>query len=1135
MSKIYRLTLLIIIVLSGIIEGIANSIVDPDSTKKVVAFTMPAYTVSTTSPIFSFDKIDSQIEALLSQPAIQNQIAAATSPPPSEFSKLMVDIGTGGYAAKLKKVDHIIDHAISIGKKISQLASGDLVSLPLIMEKQIGQNTIQIIFNSAKIYSKFAEIEVYIKIEVPQKDFEGKPVVLFFGADDIRFSSEKGIISGSVGLLADYTIKMGDSGEVGLYLTKMEKTLIEPGNPYSPLDDEYRFTGTFINFDCDGFKEMGVGGKIYFSREWLTPTNEFGEPLQVNNDNKAPNPIVKGEFQIIVQDWSDWLIENLSITHFRLKKWDKLDFYLGNANLDFSSKRNPLGIPYPHVAAAGNEWEGVYIQSISITMPKPFKRNNSSLAGSNQNTPPSKDRIKISAEHLLIDEIGVFGEFSIKGQAPLIGGPIMNGEWGWSLDSIGITLAASEIVKFGCKGGLGVPILAKDGPLKYECEYNKVTDTYTFDVEKKCKKKFPIWNVAQADITNVGITMTYNNTTDEFLPEVSFWGSLSIGNPNDYASSQQGSSVKMPKISFSKLTLRTVQPYFEVEKLTVDAGGAKAVGFPVTVSNPTLTNTTGNEYRLSFDLIINLMDAGGGVSATGNIAIIGKYNKDLNWTKKLEFDRLEFGGATVIVNLPQFYAKGQLCIFEDDPVYGKGFSAGVNAKVIGNSLATSPGKFNITLNAIFGSTQGYRYWLVDGFVQFSSTPIPIVPGVLELNGFGGGAFHHMKPSGYDEAAANGQNSSCSAGTTDYCGIIYKPAQDTKLGIKFSTAFTAKGGILNGLLTCILRFGKNYALQNITFWGTADLMIPSKISESVVKNIKSAIPDNVLDQEVLQKQNKAKLSAEANKIKANLGISLDFENSFTFHAFAEVKMNIADVVHGSGSLDILASDKEWHFYLGGYYDGSVTVPGFFDNTPMSLAPVSVGINYGGFSVEANAYFLTGNKIPGPPPPHPQVVQFFGAEGSSNNRDKLNSCAPRTAALGTGVAFGASAFINFNKMKKGLFGSCVGGWKVGVGGGLGFDLALLKYDNDDQCGKGQPIGGINGMRATGRVFVFINIEKGHVTCIPLPHLGIGAKLRFDVIKPSYFQGVFVLDFIKKITLKADFGEECGTPCSGPAITN
>ena len=1074
---------------------------------------------------FFFPKIDMEIE--------KNQAMGSVAPPPEDpsfVSQFMVKLGKANLSKKVEKAKEICDKAIAIGTFIDKLTGGDLIAMPVVKKQTFGETDIYIVFQSAKIYPQYAEIEVYIKIDMKKKDFNGKNSVLYFGAKSIKFSQDKGIIQGVVGLIEDYAIKLGeDNDKAGLYIKKMEQ--IEGSGTESTDDDKY--TGTYVLFDCDGFKEMGFGGAVFFSRAWIIPTDNFGVPRKADASKDLSNTArVHAHFQMIAQDFNDIFI-NIDIDHFVMAKWDKMSFYLGEANLDLSSSRNPVGIPYNHVNTMGNTWEGVYIKSVGITLPKPFKRSSSSFGSNSSQT----SRIKIGAEHLLIDEFGVFGDFHVSGQAPLIGGPIMDGKWGWSLDSIGIRIEADSITSFGFRGGLGVPILSKKGPLKYTCSWRLVDgkDQYKFTARKKCKKHFPMWNAASVDITGIKLDIGY--TGDEFKPSVGFWGSLAIGNPKDYAKSQKGSMVKMPELIFKDLRFSTSAP-ITYESLEIKKGGGKVVSFPVMVSHPKLTNLANGDTKLSFDLIINLMKEGGGVSATGSFGLIGEEKKNGNGGLELVYKDFNFEGATVEVSLPQFYGKGQLCMFDKDPVYGKGFSANLLVKIIGKDLKTKDGKFNLYMNAIFGSTSGYRYWLVDGFMESELLQVPIVPpDVLTLNGFGGGAFHHMRPSGYDlSLAKGGGTATCGSDAKGYCGIIYKPTLETKLGIKFSTSFSAKAGLVDGLLTCILRFGNNYSLQNITFWGTADIIVPTDEVQKVLKKVEDAVPNNLMNAQAL-KDDRQKVFDGKSGIKAAVGISLDFEDSFVFHAFADVQLNLADVIKGNGTLDILVDpggegeDLVWHFYLGGYSDGSVEAKAFFSDEPIPLYPVAATIDYGGFEVEAKAYFLTGNDIPGPPPAPAEVVAFFGEEANSDNRGKLDECPGSSTADGTGIAFGAGAFIHFNKIKKGWLNSCVKGYSVGVGGGIGFDLALLKYSKDDYCSDGStPIGGINGARATGRVYAFIGVEEGNVSCIPLPRLGVGAILDFDVNKPSYIEGKIVVHFIKRFKLKFKTGEKCGKGCSG-----
>lgn len=1093
-----------------------------DSLSKAInPLPLPAVTIGST---FAFSSLDEQLASM--ELAAMQAMPMPPESDPSFVSQFMVTLGQANLSKDVTKAKEICDKAIEAGRYIDKLTGGNLESMPITKKQTIGGKDIYIIFQSARIYPKYTELEVYIRIDFKRKDFNGQDAILYFGAKDIKFSNDKGIISGSVGLLADYAIKLAPNNEkAGLYLKKME---ITPGqNGGDPI-----YNGTFVNFDCDGFKEMGIGGAIFFSREWVIPTDAMGNPRAVNaSKDLSSTPRVNCHFQFTMQDWDDWLLEGFTIDHFILNKWRKVSVFVGNANIDFSTVRNSATMP----AGFDPTWEGVYIEKIDVTLPEPFKRKcqpYTATAGSPSGG--STCRIKISAEHLMIGNDGVSGDFTVQGQAPIIGGPIMNGQWAWSLDEISLGLQDSDIDHFEFSGALAVPILSKQGPLAYNGSYvsDPSQEKYVFEVTANVQKSFPIWNAAVVNIEQASIIVSVVN--GEFRPAVTFDGNLAIGNPADFKQSQTGSPIKMPGISFEQLKLQTITPYISVGGIGITGGEAKVAGFPVTVSNPLLSTSgqNGELLSLAFTIGINLMDQGSGVSASGDLEIVGHLGSDQNGARYWEFDDFNFNGASVELSLPQFYAYGQLCFFNDDPVYGNGFSARVDAKVIGENLKTSDGKFNISMSALFGSNDAYRFWNVDGFVSGSGIHVPLFPPFY-LDGFGGGAFHHMKPTGYAEN--NSTTPPTCNSPADHSGLIYTPERETKLGLKFSTSIGADGGTMEGMLTVIIRFGNNFNLQNIMFWGTADIMLPKEIGEAVQQNIKDIMPDIILDTDALLAKQQADVEADAlNKIKAKVGLNLDFENGFIIHGFADVKINIASIITGHGTVDLIlpikpdAQGAKWHFYLGGYYDGSVTTTGFFDeNQIVTLAPVSVAIDYGSFQLSANAYFLTGNDIPGPPPPHPDVVAFFGPEGASHNRGKLE-CGGKSASMGTGIAFGAACFFDFEKVKSGWFKSCVGGYKIDLGGGIGFDLALLKYGPGESCSGGGSVGGINGTRAMGRVFAFVNIQKGNVSCIPLPHLGIGVKLRFDVVKPSYFQGVVKLDFIKELTFQVEWGDECGKVC-------
>ena len=1136
---------------------------------------IPMATMSGSPESIPLTMVGSQIDI----PGLEDQImdhleqmdmaAASAVTPTGSFGSWMVTIGSGNASGAARKAQKIVDKALEIGRYVDALTGGNIESMPIIKKQMIGNNELQIIFNSAKIYPNYAEIEVYIKITMDGRlDFEGKPVELYFGADNILFSKDKGVIKGSVGLLADYSIKLGESTDAGLWLTKMEKVPTAGQDTPLPLDDEFTYSGTFINFDCDGFREMGIGGRLIFSRDWVIPTNDIGEPIIEPNGSPGNTPRVNGEINITAaQDFDDIMIDIDIQDPFVLTAWQDMSFQLSGASIDLSASRNPtaLATAFPGQTFE-NDWEGVYIKTVAITLPEPFKRSSESFANTNQtnsNTPPASgtaqnnpnyaapttERMKVAAEHLRIDDGGLTGNFQLTGQAPLVGGAVMDGEWGWSLETIGIELEDSDFVGFNFAGELGVPILSKKSPLDYTAYFNfGATNKYKFTLAIPADKplEIPVWNAAQISIVE---PKPFIEVIDgEFSGGITFKTvSVQIGNPADYQQSSTGSILKMPGLTIHQMALNTRGTFLTVGGVDINGGDSKVSNFPVNISELTVgsSNTNPEEVKIGFSILLNLMDSGSsGVEASGSVNVIGEYVRDIDGTRSWKYKDLQFAGAQITASFPQFYGTGTLHILRNDPVYGNGFSAKLDAGIMGNNMSSpADGKFQLKMASIFGSMDEYRYFMVDGFIGGFDVPLF---GPFSLDGFGGGVFHHMKPSAY---VGDGDGNTPAPPGVSLSGIQYKPTKGTKLGIKFTTSITTTGGLMNGLLTGIIRFDQNMALQNITFWGTADIMLRSdltdKITASADKFIEK-IPDVVKPVAEIKAKNQNELDdndAAADNpdsgVKAKLGISLDFVDGLSFHAFGDVSINIGDnLLKGSGTIDMLLdpASNDWHYYLGGYYQNdqgiSIQVPDFFDDSKfITLSPVSAAIDYGGFNVQASMYFLAGTKIPGPPPAPPEVAQFFADEGDpvKDNRNLL-TCEGRDPAMGTGIAFGASAFLTFDKKFKGFFGSCFPGMKVSVIGGVGFDLAFLKYAAESQCpATGASPHGINGFRATGRVYTFVEIKSGHVLCFPIPPLGFGVKVEFDVPNPSFFEAKCVLKVGKKWRFTIPIGDQCGSPCN------
>jgi hypothetical protein len=1046
------------------------------------------------------------------------------------------------------------------GTKIEDFDDLLNMTLPAYRIQKIGNIEAIIVINSLRLDSSpndglypGGRLGIYVGIKIPQKsyDSEGRKrnVTLIFGTESISFTKEGGIKTGNIALVNDTYFELGGSKKRSI--VKLLK---------GDLNND---TGTYISFGCNGVEEFGIGGDIYFTREWMMPVNGNGEISQ------DPLDRTKGNFQLIVQDWNNMLITTDIEKPFVLSKFKEVTFALGNCSIDLSDFVNPPGIKFPEgyvhqENGPVNLWRGVYIETFELTFPEPFKKKCDGNYG-NSNDPANPGcRMTVSAENLLIDPSGVSGKFSISGQAPLASGALMNKKWNWSLDEVSLEVTQSKFDKFEFSGGIVLPITKKETPFAYEGYIGFINGgtleeqefSYYFGVTLQDNIEFPLFKGFNVSLdSNTQLNVLVEN--GEFKPSAVLFGSMSIGKGGGGASTDE---MNVPSILFTDIRLKTEGQVISHGNVFLQGGDNKLNNFPIQISGIGL-GFGQNTAHLDFDLGIQLMkQSDGGLNASGSFSIYGKLITNVIGAHQWKYDKVVMTDFEVLIDLPLFKGCGQLTIFKEDPIYGNGFSAFLEAHIMAKPEdGTAPGgnsgygcqdeissAFSLTMAAVFGNANGLRYFMVDGYASGDAVKVPLAPTPLALTGFGGGVQYRMKLNGYNDPLVNSPGTAFPIGV-DASGLIYKPDAGTLFGIKFAVGIATVGGDaaggspINGRLNCSIRFGSGLSLQNITFWGTAELINPVVNGGLPLPDVFDKIESLNLSEPEMHEQDLNEVKNAEDKIMAKLGISLDFDGGFSFHGFAEVKIKAAGgKLNGLGQLDLLIDPNStpqydggrWHLYVGGYDNEAVQVPDFSNpENEITLYPVSVSIDYGGLNVVAGAYFLMGNDIPGPPGINAAAANFFDLPLNSNveNREILG-CGSRDAAKGTGVAFGASLTVKFEKkIRKKIIFKKVTILNIKVNGGAGFDIALLQYGPETSC-SGSPgeAHGLNGFRATGTVWAYVDVN-GKVLGVRLPGIGVGVLLKADIPNPSYFQAIVVLKFIKKWKFDFDIGEECGHPCS------
>ncbi len=1021
---------------------------------------------------------------------------------------------------KVQKAEGIFN-ALKESKLIEKLLGFELVELPVGIRKKIGNNTFTLAISQVIIHPTYMECTAYLKAELSNDR------VLWFGTDNLKFTRDGGIVGdATLGLFADFPMTRG-SRKIAVVLKKF-------------LRDETNgnHLGTYVTVDCDGFVEMRVDADLLITREWLLPTD--GEGVVKPGDSR-----VKAEIGVTIVDWDDMVVD-INIPHFTLTKNTKTAFLVQGAVIDLSDTKNAAGFvnppappPEPVYFNSGSGyvvmaqqaavadgpvsdgggggstgppppgpsptlWRGVFFKNVEIVMPSAFKNSSTTT--------------KVGAKDLYIESAGVTGKFYIEDAIPYDSGK-MNAKWKFSLDGLYVDVFYNDIVKFTFDGRIGIPIAKETKPFQYYGGADLQEDIYNFGIVLMDDLEFPLLQTSKVILyptTKIHVDVIENK----------FYPSASITAKIDINATHNDKVVDVASAKVEKLLVQTTKPYIGLAdggSVTLEFGALLNNSF-LQINSASLQKVDDENIKLAFSFSADIMSPDDGGSGTGGkFAIKAKMNEDAD-SHKWEYDGITVDALQIDISIGDHVRiNGSIEVFSGDPVYGSGFKGSLSGGIIkdGNGF-----KFTLAANWIWGKkiidAEEMRYWSFDAFVSSTSIKVPLVPGVLFANGFGGGVRSRMELAEFNLSDMMGDLNNPSS------GITYLPNKDVALGVKASIGLTNASGAFTGLATLELEFSNNFVLNQIYFYGKGQFVQESMFPGLEDRMDKVAMPTDAAKLKDKQESEEPEMDV----IKAAVMLNLDFSNGFTLHGSFAASLSAAEgKISGQGMIDLYASNvtNKWHLYIGGYTDNSIV-----NYSGVTIPPLSATINCETFNIEAGVYLMTGNDIPGPPPVHPQAASFFGISQNSNNRDILET-GGRSPAQGTGFAFGAYAFFNTTS-KKGECRSCLIGCKkdkyVDFNGGGGMDISLLKYAKSTQCGlSGHSPHGLRGWRAGGRLWFYMQITGGRGSflgqCIGIPSCKAGFLLDGDLPKPAYFRAIVKLELLGfQFEGKAKLGTECGT---------
>lgn len=970
---------------------------------------------------------------------------------------------------------------------VDKFSNQDLVELPIGIRNTVNNIQYSIGITKATFSPEYTTLTVFCRVDIPQKDKNGKPMQLFFGANDVKLSHQGGIIGDAkLVLLGNVDIPFSEN--------KWQLSL------YGGFD---MATGnvndlTYVTIDCDGFKEMKVSGAVEFSRNLILPIDPITKtvdeakttiPKKYYNGKTVQIPNrVRGEFSFTAGSWNDILV-NVSLQPFVLK--DKrngkdfegnFQFLVNNAVLDLSDLKNDPTVVFPDYYAKNallvpspQAWKGVFVQTFDVGLPKEFQTTD---------TASSKERLYVGAQNLIIDKFGVSGTFYADNVFPLDRGiTSQEKSWAYSLDHIDVTIAANTFVKANLSGQILLPIskasiekketLATTTPTTpaKQPQTNRAGLYYNgfismqeqqLTVVTRDSIAFDIWKARALLLPNSSVELKLVN--GRFLPKANLNGTISFGTnkgATDDKDVEGKRTVDFKGISFENLQLQTVSPIISVRNMGYK--GTVAFGnFPVSIGNINVAINE-NDSRIDFDLGINLMESIG-AGATARIGIKGKMYDD-GYRQRSRYAGLDLSAINIDCQFSGLTIKGGLILMEKDPIYGDGFNADLEvdvAKVV-----------NVKAKAIFGRTS-FRYWYFDAAVKFP----PTAGSPFMITGFGGGAYYKMH-----------RNQDIAIGDFSPSGLSYTPDEKINLGVKaliyfyiggetvcdgeagFEIAFNSKGGV-NRLAI----FGKANVMATIPgMKNVTDLM--GKVASNVTaKKSFLGITDNDLKGSFASKYIPAAKESIPGDLSAQVGIKMaaaiefDFQNN-SMHATTDVYINTpGNFLSGTGPggravWGVFHKDpKDWYMYMG---------------TPDDRCGIKIGV--AGMFLKTTSYFMAGTLLPGSPPPPPEVANLLGVDAKELNymRDE------NALANGGGLAFGASLNFDTGDLSFLLFYARFQAL-------MGFDIMLKDYQ-EARCSNTGARVGINGWYANGQSYAYLQGE-----------LGIRVKLSFLKFKVPIISG-------------------------------
>ncbi|WP_271783723.1 hypothetical protein [Aquimarina algiphila] len=703
------------------------------------------------------------------------------------------------------EVESAIAEAQSIFEKIedsenwiSSFSNNNGLMLPAGIKQIVNEVEYQLAFAEAQ-FGIETVFKVFVKVVLPQSDKDGKPIELFFGADNVKLSKQGGLIGNS-----------NTTGNANLILLENTQIAFHASNWVLSLKGSPHYTNattqntSYVSIDCNGITGMSIDGEVHISRSLLIPVQSNGQLTQNETDR------VSGTFTTTAASWND-LIVDIDLPPFVLaNQEDRFMFTSNEAIFDFSDGRNPEGITFPQqyqdqgvLLPDENTWRGIHIKSLQIGLPKVFKSKQSIQAN---------DRVYFDATDLVIDNNGVSGNFFAENVISIEDG-ITSEPVGWSMSvsEISLELLNNSIVESKFSGGMRLPIFEDLSRNTSEIDFTSYNDDNGILPEDKDTSLLEYEGMISDDEYSTNITALNEMKIPAFLasvkmragsyikmpvekddagnvnfrPETNLNGIMTtiISSKRQREASENATysydtdlgktedetdMVRFHGITFKGLKMKTTKKYMDIKYFGYTEGlsfGTK--GMQVLLDGITYkTNPEKNEDILGFDISFELSNRRAKdtirkkearkesllIQAMGSLDIVSESVITEDSEVQYKYKALRVAKIAVKGRIFKLKFKGIGRVLYDDPVYGNAVAVDAEGKWDFKSTSESAGEdedednsetnIRIKTKLIFSRDDVASYWFADGSVELP-VGINVAPNLM-LNGFSIGFYNNMR-------------------------------------------------------------------------------------------------------------------------------------------------------------------------------------------------------------------------------------------------------------------------------------------------------------------------------------------------------------------------------------------------------